>query len=58
VLYVWKGDAMNNQHHIGSEAGSPISEGYGFRGDEFTDAMDADHVITGEERLLVAIAIQ
>lgn len=55
---------------IGSEAGSPVSEDYGPRGNEFTgefkwveidlgeDAEDADHYIDPEERLRVYMAIQ
>jgi len=38
MLSVRIGDAVINRHHIGSEAGSPASECYGLRGNEFTDA--------------------
>ena len=55
---------------LGYEAGSPVSEDYGPRGNEFTgkvnwveidlgeDAEDADHFIDSEERLRVYMAIQ
>ena len=55
---------------LGYEAGSPVSEDYGPRGNEFTgevnwveidlgeDAQDADHYIDPEERLRVYMAIQ
>ena len=55
---------------IGYEAGSPVSEDYGPRGNKFTgevnwvqidlgeDAKDADHYIDPEERLRVYMAIQ
>jgi arylsulfatase len=55
---------------LGYEAGSPVSEDYGPRGNEFTgevnwveidlgeDAEDADHYIDPEERLRVYMAIQ
>jgi arylsulfatase len=55
---------------LGYEAGSPVSEDYGPRGNEFTgevnwveidlgeDAKDADHYIDPEERLRVYMAIQ
>lgn len=55
---------------IGVEAGSPVSEDYGSRGNAFTgevnwveidlgaDAADADHFISAEERLNLALAIQ
>jgi arylsulfatase len=55
---------------LGYEAGSPVSEDYGPRGNEFTgevnwveidlgeDAQDADHYIDTEERLRVYMAIQ
>jgi arylsulfatase len=55
---------------LGYEAGSPVSEDYGPRGNEFTgevnwveidlgeDAQDADHYIDSDERLRVYMAIQ
>jgi arylsulfatase len=55
---------------LGYEAGSPVSEDYGPRGNEFTgevnwvqidlgeDAQDADHFIDSDERLRVYMAIQ
>ena len=55
---------------IGYEAGSPVSEDYGPRGNEFTgevnwvqidlgeDAEDVDHYIDPEERLRVYVGIQ
>ena len=57
VLSLWKGEAMNDQRQSGSEASSPVSEGYGLRGNEFTGVADVDHRITGEKRLLVAMAV-
>ena len=41
VLSVRIGDAVNDRHHSGSEAGLPASEGYGLHGNELTDAGDA-----------------
>lgn len=55
---------------IGMEAGSPVSQDYGPRGNTFSgevnwveidvdkDALDADHYLTGEERLHIAMALQ
>jgi hypothetical protein len=49
---------MNDQRQSGSEASSPVSEGYGLRGNKFTDGADVDHVITGEKCLLVAMEMR
>jgi len=69
VLSVRKSDTVNDQHAIDSEAGLPVSEGYGLRGNKFTgemnwvqiassaDATVEEHSITDEERLLVAMAM-
>jgi arylsulfatase len=55
---------------VGMEAGSPVSEEYGSRGNKFSGevnwveidvdkaALDADHLIAPEERLRVAMARQ
>jgi hypothetical protein len=55
---------------VGSDTATPVSDDYGPRGSEFTgqvrwvqidlgdDAEDADHLITAEERLRVAMARQ
>jgi arylsulfatase A-like enzyme len=55
---------------VGMEAGSPVSPEYGPRGNAFSgevnwvecdvdkDALDADHYLTGTERLRVAMALQ
>jgi len=60
----------NNRCHVGCDVGEPVSEDYGPRGNAFTgkvnwvqidlgeDAEDADHLITPEERLRVAMARQ
>ena len=58
VLSVGKGEAMNNQRQSGSEASSPVSEGYGLRGNKFTGVADVDHSITGKKCPLVAMAMQ
>ncbi|MBI4675633.1 MAG: arylsulfatase [Chloroflexi bacterium] len=55
---------------IGWEAGSPVSEDYGPRNNAFSgevnwveidvdkDALDQDHILTGSERLHIAMALQ
>jgi len=55
---------------VGIEAGSPVSPDYGPRGNAFNGkvnwveidadkaALDADHILTGEERFRVAMALQ
>ena len=70
MLSVRKSDTVNDQHAIDSEAGLPVSEGCGLCGNEFTgeinwvqiafsaDATVEEYSITGEERLLVAMAME
>ena len=55
---------------VGMEAGSPVSPDYGPKGNAFTgeinwveidvdkDAIDQDHILTGEERFKIALALQ
>ena len=55
---------------VGLDAGSPVSPDYGPRGNAFNGevnwveidvdkaAQDADHILTAEERLRVAMALQ
>ena len=55
---------------VGMEAGSPVSPDYGPKGNAFTgeinwveidvdkEAIDQDHILTGEERFRIALALQ
>ncbi len=55
---------------VGMEAGSPVSPDYGPKGNAFTgeinwveidvdkEALDQDHILTGEERFKIALALQ
>jgi hypothetical protein len=57
ALSVRQGEAMNDQRQSSSEASSPVSEGYGLRGNEFTDGAHVDTVMIGENCLIVAMTM-
>jgi hypothetical protein len=58
ALSVRKVEAKNDQRQSGSESSSAVTEGYGLRGNEFSDGAHVDQCITGEKRLLIGMAIQ
>ena len=64
------GFSLDETCDVGMEAGSPVSPDYGPRNNAFTGqvnwveidvdkaALDLDHILTGEERFRVALAVQ